>query len=46
MPRPIVSRTGAAPSPFQGAPYSQTIKAGDFVFVSGQLGPKPGDTQI
>ena len=26
------------PAPFQGAPYSQAIVAGDFVFVSGQLG--------
>jgi 2-iminobutanoate/2-iminopropanoate deaminase len=38
--------TEAAPAPFQGAPYSQAIKAGDFVFVSGQLGLKPGDTAI
>jgi enamine deaminase RidA (YjgF/YER057c/UK114 family) len=44
MPRPIVIPTRAAPSPFQGAPYSQAIKAGDFVFVSGQLGLKPGET--
>ena len=29
--------TEAAPQPFQGAPYSQAIKAGGFVFVSGQL---------
>ena len=41
-----VVRTEAAPAPFQGAPYSQAIAAGDFVFVSGQLGLKPGDTQI
>jgi 2-iminobutanoate/2-iminopropanoate deaminase len=46
MSKPIVVRTEAAPAPFQGAPYSQGIKAGDFVFVSGQLGLKPGDTQI
>jgi 2-iminobutanoate/2-iminopropanoate deaminase len=46
MPRPIVIRTEEAPSPFQGAPYSQAIKSGDFVFVSGQLGLKPGDAQI
>jgi 2-iminobutanoate/2-iminopropanoate deaminase len=38
--------TEAAPQPFQGAPYSQGIKAGGFVFVSGQLGLAPGDTQI
>jgi len=30
-------RTEAAPAPFQGAPYSQAIKAGGLVFVSGQL---------
>jgi 2-iminobutanoate/2-iminopropanoate deaminase len=42
----IVVRTEEAPSPFQGAPYSQAIRAGDFVFVSGQLGLKPGDTAI
>jgi 2-iminobutanoate/2-iminopropanoate deaminase len=37
-------RTEAAPAPFQGAPYSQAIAAGGFVFVSGQLGLKPGDS--
>lgn len=41
-----VVRTEAAPAPFQGAPYSQAIRAGGFVFVSGQLGLKPGDTAI
>ena len=41
-----VVRTEAAPAPFQGAPYSQAIAAGEFVFVSGQLGLKPGDTAI
>ena len=41
-----VIRTGAAPAPFQGAPYSQAIAAGGFVFVSGQLGLQPGDTAI
>ena len=42
----IVIRTEEAPAPFQGAPYSQAIRSGDLVFVSGQLGLKPGDTQI
>jgi 2-iminobutanoate/2-iminopropanoate deaminase len=42
----IVVRTDAAPAPFQGAPYSQAIRAGDLVFVSGQLGLKPGETAI
>ena len=41
-----VVRTEAAPAPFQGAPYSQAIKAAGLVFVSGQLGLKPGDTEI
>ena len=42
----IVIRTEAAPAPFQGAPYSQAIRNGDLVFVSGQLGLKPGETAI
>jgi 2-iminobutanoate/2-iminopropanoate deaminase len=42
----IVIRTEEAPAPFQGAPYSQAIKAGGFVFVSGQLGLKPGESEI
>jgi 2-iminobutanoate/2-iminopropanoate deaminase len=41
-----VVRTDEAPAPFQGAPYSQAIKAGGLVFVSGQLGLKPGDTEM
>jgi 2-iminobutanoate/2-iminopropanoate deaminase len=41
-----VVRTETAPAPFQGAPYSQAIAAGGFVFVSGQLGLKPGDRAI
>jgi len=39
-------RTEAAPAPFQGAPYSQAIKANGCVFVSGQLGLRPGDKEI
>ena len=39
-----VVRTEAAPAPFQGAPYSQAIRVGDFVFVSGQLALRPGET--
>ena len=35
-----VVRTDAAPGPFQGAPYSQAIRAGEFVFVAGQVGAK------
>jgi 2-iminobutanoate/2-iminopropanoate deaminase len=34
-------RTENAPAPFQGAPYSQAIVAGGFVFVSGQVGLRP-----
>ena len=41
-----VVRTEAAPAPFQGAPYSQAIKAGGFVFVAGQVALKPGDKEI
>jgi 2-iminobutanoate/2-iminopropanoate deaminase len=41
-----VVRTEEAPAPFQGAPYSQAIKAGGFVFVSGQLALRPGDGKI
>jgi 2-iminobutanoate/2-iminopropanoate deaminase len=41
-----VVRTDAAPAPFQGAPYSQAIKAGGFVFVSGQLALEPGHTEL
>jgi 2-iminobutanoate/2-iminopropanoate deaminase len=41
-----VVRTEAAPAPFQGAPYSQAIKAGGFVFVAGQVALKPGDAAI
>jgi 2-iminobutanoate/2-iminopropanoate deaminase len=41
-----VVRTEKAPGPFQGAPYSQAIQAGGFVFVSGQLGLEPGQTEI
>ena len=36
-----VVRTETAPAPFQGAPYSQAIKANGFVFVAGQVGIKP-----
>ena len=39
-------RTEQAPAPFQGAPYSQAIKANGFVFVSGQLGLAPGGSEM
>ena len=41
-----VVRTEAAPAPFQGAPYSQAIRAGELVFVSGQLALRPGDAAL
>jgi 2-iminobutanoate/2-iminopropanoate deaminase len=41
-----VVRTEKAPAPFQGAPYSQAIRAGDLVFVSGQLALEPDHTDI
>jgi 2-iminobutanoate/2-iminopropanoate deaminase len=41
-----VVRTEAAPAPFQGAPYSQAIKAGGLVFVSGQLSLRPGEKEL
>ena len=39
-------RTEDAPAPFQGAPYSQAIRAGEFVFVSGQVGMRPGESKV
>jgi len=41
-----VVRTEDAPAPFQGAPYSQAIRHGELVFVSGQLGLEPGHTEL
>jgi 2-iminobutanoate/2-iminopropanoate deaminase len=41
-----VVRTEAAPAPFQGAPYSQAIKANGFVFISGQLALRPGEKEL
>jgi 2-iminobutanoate/2-iminopropanoate deaminase len=41
-----VVRTDNAPAPFQGAPYSQAIKANGLVFVSGQLSLKPGEKDL
>lgn len=34
--------TSLAPAPLHGAPYSQGIRANGFIFVSGQLGLRPG----
>ena len=46
MAEKTVVRTERAPAPFQGAPYSQAIRAGDLVFVSGQLALEPGGSEI
>jgi 2-iminobutanoate/2-iminopropanoate deaminase len=45
MTREVV-RTESAPAPFQGAPYSQAIKSQGVVFVSGQIGLRPGEQQL
>jgi 2-iminobutanoate/2-iminopropanoate deaminase len=41
-----VIRTESAPAPFQGAPYSQAIKANGFVFVSGQVAVRPDHAEM
>lgn len=41
-----VIRTEDAPAPFQGAPYNQAIAAGGLVFVAGQLGLRPGESEM
>jgi 2-iminobutanoate/2-iminopropanoate deaminase len=41
-----IVRTERAPAPFQGAPYSQAIKAAGLVFVAGQVGVRPGEQSI
>jgi 2-iminobutanoate/2-iminopropanoate deaminase len=41
-----VVRTESAPAPFQGAPYSQAMRVGELVFVSGQLPLRPGDKEL
>ena len=41
-----IVRTEAAPAPFQGAPYSQAVKANGLVFVSGQLSVRPGEKEL
>ena len=46
MAEKVVIRTESAPAPFQGAPYSQAIRVGELVFVSGQLALRPGDKAL
>jgi 2-iminobutanoate/2-iminopropanoate deaminase len=46
VPEKSVVHSERAPAPLGGAPYSQAIRAGDFVFVSGQLALAPGATEI
>lgn len=46
MPEKTAVRTEQAPAPFQGSPYSQAIRAGDLIFVSGQLGVDPATHSI
>jgi 2-iminobutanoate/2-iminopropanoate deaminase len=41
-----VIRTEEAPAPFQGAPYSQAVRAAGLVFVSGQLALQPGGAEM
>ncbi len=41
-----IVRTERAPAPFQGAPYNQAVKAGGLVFVAGQLGVRPGASEM
>jgi 2-iminobutanoate/2-iminopropanoate deaminase len=41
-----VVRTEQAPAPFQGAPYSQAIRAGDLVFVSGVVALAPCSQEL
>ena len=42
----VVIRTDKAPAPLQGAPYSQAITLDNFVFVSGQIALRPGETAL
>ncbi len=46
MPEKSVVSTDAAPGPFRGAPYSQAIRAGELVFVAGQIGLRPGSSEV
>ena len=41
-----VVRTEAAPAPYQGAPYSQAIRTGGLLFVSGQVPVSPQTNEV
>ncbi len=41
-----IVRTERAPAPFQGAPYNQAVRVGELVFVAGQLGVRPGESEM
>ena len=41
-----VIRTEAAPAPFQGAPYSQAVRLGELLFVSGQIGLRLDSSEL
>ncbi len=46
MPEKSVVRTDRAPAPYQGAPYSQAVRVGELVFVSGQLSVRPETNEL
>ena len=46
MAKKSVVRSAQAPAPFAGAPYSQAIRVGDLVFVSGQIPLRPGSSEL
>ena len=46
MAKKSVVRSEQAPAPFAGAPYSQAVRIGDLVFVSGQIPLRPGSTEL
>ncbi len=41
-----IVRTERAPAPFQGAPYNQAVRVGELVFVAGQIGLRPGESEL
>ena len=46
VPEKVPIRTTRAPAPYQGAPYSQAVRFGELVFVSGQLGIDPATNEV